>query len=476
MKRILKGGSASGNQSGASAGVTRTGGNQIGPSAVPSDKTKSKKLVRLAKTLKKLHGMYTEKNGNETQQEFDDNKKQLLDLSKKIMDASALADEKSVTTSAKTLRDNLKPTNTEVQDEKAMKLIKLLFKSKTQNEAIITKFGGKNMTIKSINDALINFTSVHTINSKKTTIYNYDKFESDAQNTLKLSTLDILKLISLLHYKDVDVVKTTAYDAIDGTPEKTDIGIFGYLTLNDNVIELIDTKSKDIKSELAPSRMGENTAYPEKAKRKKLPLIGIMYDIFERIYTSQNINDFIEWAENIEYSSYSTFFNDSSDPPNNEANYNKYLEKIKSIMNIDTFQTILDGMKVKVPETSAPVAPVPESPVLVTKTPTQSRSIFGSTSKSSRITPESPSSEEADRDEATEVVSGDQSTEVVSGDQEPKGASGGGGKWGGAGGDREKRAAILETQTETLKSTAQKPSGTFAKLGSLIGNPPKSRL
>lgn len=336
IKRVFKGGSFF---------SKKTPQNQV-----ERDQTRSTKLSRLAITLKKL----SDCPGIEP-----DEKQVVVDLSKKIMDASASADETSVITSAKTLSDNLKPTNTEGNDPNAMNLINLLFKSKTQNEAIISKFGGKKMTIQSIDASLVEFTSVHTINSKKTKIYDYNTFESHAQSTFKMSTLDIMKLISLLHYKDL--LKTSAYDKIG--QEGIDIGIFGYLTLSDPTIDLIVTKSKDPTSELLPSKYGENRAYPEAAKRKKLPLIGIMFDIFKGIYNEENIKKFIEWANNIQYSSYSTFFNGSSEPPNDEANYKLYLEKINLIMNKDTFNTVLSNMNTKVPEAPAPaLGPVAQTP------------------------------------------------------------------------------------------------------------------
>ena len=323
------------------------------PLQIDYNQTRSYKLSKLAITLKKLSQCSCGNDITEADQ------KVVADLSKKIMDASASADETSVTTSAKTLSDNLKPTNTEGNDPNAMNLINLLFKSKTQNEAIISKFGGKKMTIQSIDASLVEFTSVHTINSKKTKIYDYKTFESDAQSTFKMSTLDIMKLISLLHYKDL--LKTSAYDKIG--QEGIDIGIFGYLTLSDPTIDLIVTKSKDQTSELLPSKYGENRAYPEAAKRKKLPLIGIMFDIFKGIYNEENIKKFIEWANNIHYSSYSTFFNGSSEPPNDEANYKLYLKKINLIMNKDTFKTVLSNMNTKVPEAPAPaLGPVAQTP------------------------------------------------------------------------------------------------------------------
>ena len=286
------------------------------PSAAAEQISRSMKLMKLSKTLKKLTDCTDAKVD-------EDEKRQVLNLSIKIMDSASTAE--NITASASKIHEDLdsKPV---VDNVEVVNLIGLLLKSKSENVDIINKFGGKNIDIDGVFDKLSQFTStiIEHILKNKDTINNYETFKNYSTKKLGLEPIDIIKLLSLIKYKKSDK-KIIVNDM--------EIGIFGYLSLKD-----MTTYSLLIKIEDNQTIYFTNRSESKRNARTK-HILSIMSDIYEGIYREPFAQNMTDWIDNTIYSSYFDYFGKSK--PRNETamsyirflsldNYNEEIEKFKA--------------------------------------------------------------------------------------------------------------------------------------------------
>ena len=279
------------------------------PSAAAEQISRTMKLMKLSKTLKKLTDCCTNDSVDV------DEKRQVLNLSIKIMDSASTAE--NITASASKIHDDLDSKPPFTNDDVSI-LIGLLLKSKSQNGTIISKFG-KGINIDGVFDKLKQFTSMNNLLKDKYVINNYKTFEDESLRNLGLKPIDIIKLISLITHKYPDKkIKVEGNDSIDQIGSV--LGDFGYLSLDRNTISVM-LRVTDNKKEFL-----RNSKTTKEIRKKHILLI--MSNIFKGIYTPDFKPHMNEWIDNIKYSSYFKYFENPTNSVIESLNiYTKSLEK-----------------------------------------------------------------------------------------------------------------------------------------------------
>ena len=269
IKRIFKGGMQ------ASAGDPAGGASADGGASAASAKPlRSKKLINLAKTLKKLT---TDGGLEEIRRDNADSLVQVATLSTKIMDAAASADDPTITSDVTSLSAKLSGAPL-VSDTNVKTIIGLLLKSKAQSKAIIDKLGATKVNIDTFRGLVVKHISVQTIRMNKTVLRDYAEFEKYTEKNLKMTPLDLMKLLSLLHAISPNKIKES--DKI-GTAN-ADLKMFGYLTLDhDSVQILIDGRTDT-----------DNMKPGTFTTTDKTPLVVTMYRILSELYKEEKKYNF----------------------------------------------------------------------------------------------------------------------------------------------------------------------------------------